>query len=89
MHYQCYSCFVSIQQPFQGAEFTGINVFFMVIRLIFYEGMNTFILRGHIKLIKSDSNEIYNVTKISISDKCTSFETAFHQSMLKYLLWFS
>ncbi len=31
MHYQC---FVSIQQPFQGAEFTGINVFFMVIRFL-------------------------------------------------------
>ncbi len=84
MHYQC---FVSIQQPFQGAEFTGINVFsWSYVFLIFYEGMNTFILFGHIKLIKSDRNEIYNVPKISISDKCTSFETAFHQSMLKYLL---
>jgi len=32
--------------------------------------INTFIQQGCIKLINSDSKDIYNVTKISISNKC-------------------
>jgi len=33
------------------------------------------------KLIESDSKDIYNVTKDSISDKCCSFELSIHQRM--------
>ncbi len=32
---------------------------------------------------KSDSNDIYNVTKISISNECCSFELFVHQRILK------
>ncbi len=36
--------------------------------------INTFTQQGCIKLMKSDTKDIYNVAKISISYKCCSFE---------------
>ncbi len=36
--------------------------------------INTFTQQGCIKLMKSDTKDIYNVQKISISYKCCSFE---------------
>ena len=45
--------------------------------------INTFIQQGCIKSIKSDSKDIYNVTKDYISNKCCSFELSIHQRILK------
>ncbi len=51
--------------------------------------MNAFNQKGHVKLIKSDSKDIYNVQKMSISNKClflfkiSSFELSIHQRILK------
>ncbi len=50
--------------------------------------MNHFIQQEHIKLIKSDSKDIYNVTNISISNKSCSFESSLHQGILKKLSQF-
>ncbi|XDV46539.1 hypothetical protein PO909_014421, partial [Leuciscus waleckii] len=50
---------------------------------LFFKEMNTFIQQGCIKLIKSDSKDIYNVTKDSISNKCCSFELSIHQRIMK------
>ncbi len=43
------------------------------------------LIRGCIKLIKSDSKDVYNVPKYSISSKCCSFELSIHQRILKKL----
>jgi len=45
--------------------------------------MITFIQQGCVKLMKSDSKDIYNVTKYSLSDKCCSFELNIYQRILK------
>jgi len=44
--------------------------------------INTFIQRGRIKLIKSDSKDINNVAKDSISNKCCSLELSIHLYLL-------
>ncbi len=51
--------------------------------LRFFERLNISIQQGHFKLIKSDK-DIYNVTqKISILNKCCSFELSINQRILK------
>ncbi len=37
-----------------------------------------FIKQRHVKFIKSDSKDIYNVTKDSYFNKCYSFELSIH-----------
>ncbi len=44
--------------------------------------MNTFIQQGRIQLIKHDSKDICNV-KISISNKCCSFELSIQRILKK------
>ncbi len=39
---------------------------------------NTFIYQEHVKLLKSDSKDIYNVTKDFYLNKCCSFELSIH-----------
>ncbi len=46
------------------------------VHFFFYKKL---IQQGCIKLIKSDSKDIKNVTKVSISNKCCCFELSIHQ----------
>ncbi len=48
----------------------------------FLEEINAFIQQGRIKLIKSDSKVIYNVSKVCTSDKCCSSELSIQQRIL-------
>ncbi len=49
----------------------------------FLKEMNTFLQQGCIKFIESNSKDIYNVTKIYISNKRCSFELSIHLWFLK------
>jgi len=50
---------------------------------IFFKHINTFILQGCIKLIKSAVKTCIMLQTISISNKCCSFELSIHQRILK------
>ncbi len=43
-----------------------------------FQAVNTFIQQGCIKLIKSDSKDLYNATKVYISNKCCFFNLQFN-----------
>ncbi len=49
----------------------------------FEKAINTGIQHRCVKLIKSDSKDIYNVTKNDISNKCCSFALSVQQRILK------
>ncbi len=59
------------------------------IYVLFLKEITTFIQQGHIKLIGSDSKGIYNVIKISTSNKCCSFVLSVDQRILKNKIYHS
>ncbi len=50
--------------------------------IFFFNEVNTFVQQEHIKLLKSDSKDIM-LQKISISNKCCSFELSIHLWIMK------
>ncbi len=46
----------------------------MILFCLFEEEINTFNQQACIKVIKSDSKDIYNITKDLFSNKCFSFK---------------
>ncbi len=51
--------------------------------MLFFLEMNILIQQGCIKLTQRDSKTVITLQKISISNKCCSFELSIHQRILK------
>ncbi len=65
------------------------NTFYKTDTLIKWPFLKATTVRIHeecIKLIKSDIKDIYNVTKMSISNKCCSFELSIDRELKNFLL---
>ncbi len=57
--------------------------------LTFFKEINTLIQQGHIKLIKRNSKNIYNVANVSISDKYYCFKRSLYPKTKSRLSWFA